>query len=237
MNNSELTIFDIDSEILAKLEQIRKEMAEEAQEIAREKTPEYDANHKQVIKPKGNTGYNYIEETFMRAKMDEHFPGWSWEMAAPLHFLGSEWVVAQGHLIIPVPKLLAFGINPPVRRFYGVDSVRIQYKQGTEHRPENIIDVGDNCKQANTAAMKYAINRGTRIGDDVYGKRAELGEGAGSIEEIIELHPTQSNLRDFIKKHNIKESKVFEWLEVKGYDEITDVLKAIEIIKQKRGIQ
>ncbi len=38
---------------------------------------------------------------------------------------------------------------------------------------ENIIDVGDNCKQAVTSALKYAANRLTRIGDDVYGKRLE----------------------------------------------------------------
>ena len=75
----------------------------------------------------------------MRECLDKHFPGWSWEAAAPLHFLGAEWVVAQGHLIIVDEHLIAFGIQPPIRKFYGVDSVRIQYGQGKPHTPENIV--------------------------------------------------------------------------------------------------
>lgn len=229
-NNTSL----IDISFLEKIKLFKEEMTKKIQEIGREKTPEYDATGKQIIKVKGDTGYNYIEETFMRAKLDEHFPGWSMEMAAPLHFLGAEWIVAQIILIVPDESLLAFNIVPPVRKFYGVDSVRIQYKQGTEHIPSNIVDVGDNCKQAVTSALKYAINRLTRIGDDVYGKRAEMGEGSGSIEDIIIQSPSVTNLRAFLKKHNIRESRAFEILGIKSYDEIKDAVEAMNMIKKAR---
>lgn len=156
------------------------------QSIASEVTPKVDDCGRGIIQRRPD-GFDYIVESYMRDRLDYHFPGWSWESAAPLHFLGAEWVVAQGHLVIPDPYLAACGIQPPVRKFFGCDSVRIQYKtikqkdlSGKEakvslpHTPENIVDVGDNCKQANTAALKFSINRLCRIGDDVYGKRLEV---------------------------------------------------------------
>lgn len=234
MNNSELAL--IDNEFLAKIKALKVDMLEETLKVAREKTPERDANNKQVIKEKGTTGYSYIEETFMRAKLDEHFPGWSMEMAAPLQIIGNCWILAQITLIIIDEKLLAFNVIPPLRKFYGVDSVRIQYQKDKPKSEDSIVDIGDNAKQAVTSALKYAINRLTRIGDDVYGKRAEMGEGSGSIEDIMEQAPSIMLLREFLKKHNIKESKAFEILKVKSYDEIKDPAQALKDIKTTRGM-
>ena len=166
-------------EFLKKVEGFKRDWTKHYKKVSKEKTPDVDGTGNKII-CKRPDGYDYIIEAYMRDCLDKHFPGWSWEMAAPLHFLGSEWVVAQGHLVIIDEHLLAFGITPPVRKFYGVDSVRVQFGRDKLHTPENIVDVGDNCKQASTAALKYAINRLTHIGDDVYGKRIEE-QGMGTL--------------------------------------------------------
>lgn len=203
--------------------------------IGGEKTPAFDGTGKKIVDTRPD-GYDYIEESYMREALDKHFPGWSWEMAAPLQFVVYEWIVAQGHLVIIDEHLIPFHIVPPVRKFYGVDSVRVQFKRGTPHLPENIVDVGDNCKQATTAALKYAINRLTHIGDDVYGKRLEMA-GAGSAEEIIIMEGTAPDVQakmfnDYIKEKRISYGKVFTLLKIKSLSEITDYAKAYKTLKE-----
>lgn len=172
--------FPYSPELQAKIAKFKEEWYQEHKKVSNEPTPTYDGNGKQIVKRRPD-GKDYVDVAWLVDRLNKHFPGWSWEAAAPLHFLGAEWVVAQGHLCIVDEKLLAFGINPPIRKYYGVDSTRIQYKKDSPHTPDNIIDVGDNCQSANTLAMKRAINRLCGISDDVYGKRVE-GEGAGTIE-------------------------------------------------------
>jgi len=169
-------------EFIIKIRDFKKEWSAFYDNISHEDTPAMDAGGNYVIRKRPD-GYKYIIEQYMRKMLNKHFPGWSWE-GMPLHFLGAEWVVSQGHLIILDPFLLALGTNP-WRKYYGQDSVRIQYRTKTvtdletkeskkvsmEHTPENIVDVGDNCKSAATAALKVAINRLCGIGDDIYGKR------------------------------------------------------------------
>ncbi len=228
----------ITQEFAARIKAFNEEWYKKYRDIGAEPTPQVDGNGKKIINKKGSTGYDYIEETYMRDMLDKHFPGWAWEKAGGLQFLGSEWVVADGHLIIVDEHLTAFGIVPPTRRFWGADSVRIQYKSGAPHTPENIVDVGDNVKQAITSALKYAINRMTRIGDDIYGKRLEY-EGAGTTEEvfenILENSPSQSVLNELVKKNKGKWSEVFFILNVGGADEIKDWKKAIATVRKAKN--
>jgi len=224
------------AEFKQKVAEFRKVWTDYYANIGREDTPKYDGNGKQIVNKKGTTGYDYIEEGWMRSKLDQHFPGWSSEMTAPLHFLGAEWVVAQLELQIIDFSLIPLGITPPIRKFYGADSVRIQYKQGTEHIPANIIDVGDNCKQAITSALKFAINRLTRIGDDVYGKRTEI-EGAGDIEEVIEMSGNMKMFTKWLLSHKVSYTDTFEILGIKSLDEIKNVNEAMSIIKETKGIK
>jgi len=226
----------ITPEFQDKINVFRKEWTEYYQNIGREETPEFDGSGKKIISKKGTTGYDYIEESWMRSKLDQHFPGWSQIMSAPLHFLGAEWVVAQIELQIIDFGLIPLGITPPIRKFYGVDSVRIQYKKDTEHTPDNIVDVGDNCKQAVTSALKYAINRLTRIGDDIYGKRTEM-ESAGSMEEVIKMSNNMTMFTKYLGKHKILSSEVFRILGINSYDDIKDVNKALNKIKEKKRIK
>jgi hypothetical protein len=223
------------ADFLAKLAIIKKDMIAFYTKIGEESTPQIDGSGRRIVEKRPD-GMDYIIETYMRKKLGEYFPGWSLEMAAPLHFLGSEWVVAEVSLCIIDEYLLAFGITPPVRRFFGVDSVRIQFKKGMPHTPDNIIDVGDNCKQAVSAAFKYAINRLTNIGDDVYGKRIDL-EGAGSIDSLmsgtkITDITAKAMFNEYCKKFHIMPSKMYEILGIKSSNEITDYQSAYQKVKE-----
>ena len=227
-------------ELLAKVEDFKKDWYQHYKKISKQKTPVYDGAGKQVVKRRPD-GKDYIDDAWMSDRLNKHFPGWSWEAAAPLHFLGSEWVVAQGNLVIIDERLLAFGINPPIRKFYGADAVRIQYKRDMPHTPENIIDVGDNCQSAITGAKKRAINRLTGIGDDIYGKRIEE-EGAGSMEDIITGKTTGSTdsqakmFNEFLAKHKIAVSKTLSILKLKSLGEIKDYKQALDTITKELGL-
>lgn len=224
MNNHQL----INPEFQEQVKQFKADWAKKTLDISKEKTPQYDGNGREVIGKKNN--YDYIEESFMRAKLDEHFPGWSMEMAAPIQIIGSRWILAQVTLIIPDEHLIAYGINPPVRKFYGTDSVRIQYQKDQPKTEDTIIDIGDNAKQAVTSALKFAINRLTRIGDDIYGKRTEL-EGGGSLEEVMIANNDTSMFSDYLKTKGILPSKAMQKLGIKSFTEITDVEDAVKRLK------
>lgn len=237
--DNQFPLAEYSKEFSERVSKFREEWYQFYSDISHLETPAVDGTGKKIIQKRPD-GYDYIEETFMRESLDRHFTGWSWEMASPLHFLGSEWIVAQGHLIIIDEHLLAFGISPPIRKFYGADSVRIQYRRNTPHTVDNIVDVGDNAKQAITSALKYAINRLTRIGDDVYGKRLEM-EGAGTMEQIIEMENAPVDLlktafNEFVQSKHMTWKKVFEILEIKGMNDIKDFKQAYNKIKEwKKG--
>ncbi len=222
-------------DFLSRARRLKEEMHKFYTDIGKEETPKVDGEGRKIVRKRPD-GMDYIIEAYMRKCLDKHFPGWSWEAAAPLQFLAAEWVVAQGHLVIIDEHLVAFGVIPPVRRFYGVDSVRIQYRKEGAHAPENIIDVGDNCKQANSAALKYAINRLCNIGDDVYGKRIEE-EGAGKIEDVI-MNTKDEDLQqkmffEYLASKGIKTyGTVFKLLGISSFEEITDWQKAYKTIEE-----
>jgi hypothetical protein len=227
--------FEITKEFAEKIQLFKNEWYEKIREISNTNTPELDGAGRKIVNGKGDTGYKYISDSYMHSALDKYFPGWSWEMASPLQFLGSEWVVAQGNLKIIDEHLLVFGINPPYRAYYGVDAVRIQFKKDMPHTPENIIDIGDNCKQANTNALKLAINRLTHIGDDIYGKQVET-EGMGSLEDIIKNNGVNASdaFYKYITSKHLLIGKVKEVLKAKAninsLSDIKDYGKAKEIL-------
>lgn len=231
-----LTISFLSSEFQTKIDEFKKEWYQHYKRISKQKTPVYDGAGKQIVKKRPD-GRDYIDDAWMSDRLNKHFPGWSWEAAAPLHFLGSEWVVAQGHLIIVDERLLALSVNPPIRKFYGADAVRIQYKQDMPHTPNNIIDVGDSCQSAVTGAKKRAINRLTGIGDDIYGKRVEE-EGAGSMEDIIAGETTMSGdnqarmFGKFLSERHIPVSVALRELGMKSLINIKDFREAHQKITE-----
>ena len=104
---------------------------------------------------------------------------WSWVITKS-EFLGSEWVVVTGEL-----QVLESGV---VRKFGSIGAVRIQFKRGAEHLPQNIIDIDKNVASANTNAFKRAINRLCNISDDVYRKQVEDIELSDEQSKIIDTY-------------------------------------------------
>ena len=126
-------------------------------------------------------GYDYVEEGYMRKKLNDLYPIWSWELDE-IQFLGGEWVWARGTLIIDDHNV--------VRKYGAAASHRITYKRGVPHTPENIIDIGNNIKAANSDAFKVAANRLCNIADDVYRKQVELPKPLtesqkGEIDQLL----------------------------------------------------
>ncbi len=223
----------ITPEFLEQVKLFKEEMYQHHQQVSEEKTPQVDGSGKQIIKHRPD-GRDYIEDSWMTDRLNKHFPGWSWERAGGLQFLGSEWVVADGMLCIIDESLLAFGINPPIRRYWAGDSVRIQFKKDMPHTMENIIDIGDNVQSAITGAKKRAINRLCGIGDDVYGKRIE-SEGAGDLEAVLITNPDQVKFFQWTQSHRLLASDVCKILNIKSIEEITNYKQSITDIKKYKG--
>jgi len=222
-------------EFLDKIKQFKDDMHKFYTDIGKEKTPEYDASGRKIIEKRPD-GYDYIIEGYMRKKLDQYFPGWSWEQGI-IQFLG-EWIVTSAHLVIIDEHLLAFNIQPPVRRFFGSGADRIQFKRDKPHTQENVVDIDKNVATSNTKALKRAINRLTNIGDDVYGKRIDE-EGAGSLEEVIMATDQPSKAKDMFMKYvdskKVLVSKVCTLLGIKSLGEIKDYQQAFQTLKEKLG--
>lgn len=222
----------ITQEFLDKVTIFKEDMYKHHQEISKEKTPKVDGTGKPIRSFKGSQ--EYVEDSWMRDRLNKHFPGWSWDKAGDIQFLGSEWVVADGTLTIIDESLLALGIVPPVRRYWAGDSVRIQFKKDMPHIPENVIDIGDNVQSAITGAMKRAINRLTGICDDVYGKRVE-SEGAGDLEAVLLTNIDQTKFFKWIESHKLLASDIMRILGIKDLDQITDYQNAADSIMKAKG--
>jgi len=225
----------ITDEFKEKIKTFKEDFYQKYNEISKEETPQVDGTGRKIV-DKRPDGWDYIIEAYMRESLDRHFPGWSWEMGGEPQFLGSEWVFVWGTLSIIDEHLAVLGLNPPVRKFSGTNGVRVKFKHGAVHAPENVIDIGNDVASANSKALKIAINRLTHIGDDVYGKRIEE-EGAGSLEEVVMATGDATAFGQWVQDKKIKWSDVFQILGVSGLGEITDFKEAIEKIKEAKGLK
>lgn len=218
--------------IKSEWEKFSKEWRKRYKKISDTQTPQLDGNGRKIIDRRPD-GFDYINEAYMREMLTKHFPGWSWEMAAPVQLVG-EWLVAQGNLCIIDEHLIILGINPPVRKYYGCGAARIQFKSEQAHTNENVVDIDKNVKSANTNAFKVAINRLTGIGDDVYGKRIEE-DGAGSIEQIMTRIPSVDNFLSLISSWGVRPGELLKILKISSLGEITDVTTALNTVKEYLG--
>ena len=139
------------------LTEIEETLYTKHKSISSEKTP------KHFVKRRPD-GMDYVEEAYLREKLNEYYPIWSW-VIDKTEFLGAEWCIVSGELQVVIDGV--------VRKFGSVGAARVQFKRGQPHAAENVIDIDKNLASANTNAFKRAINRLCNIADDVYRKHVE----------------------------------------------------------------
>jgi hypothetical protein len=124
-------------------------------------------------------GFDYVDEAYMRNQLGKNYPVWSWKPAGeePVQFLGSEWAIVSGELVIEDEGV--------IRRFFSPGAARIQFKRGQPHTPENVVDVDKNLASANTNGFKRAVNRLCNIADDVYRKQ-DMSLTEDDVSELYE---------------------------------------------------
>lgn len=223
----------ISDEFKQRVREFKAEWRKKYKAISKEKTPQVDGSGRRIIERRPD-GFDFIIEAYMRECLDKHFPGWSWDMGGPPVFLGSEWVIVWGTLGIIDEMLIPMGVSPPIRRFSATNGVRIKFKSGKPHLPENVIDVGNDVASANSKAFKKAINQLTHIGDDIYGKRIEE-EGAGSLEDVALASNDATAFGRWIAGNKLTFGEVMKVLGVSSMNEITDFQGAIRKVKEAKG--
>jgi hypothetical protein len=156
------------------LDIVEQKIKETHTEVSATKTPSW------AVKRRPD-GFDYVEEGYMRNKLNEIYPIWSWEaVGSGVQFIGAEWAVVTAELVVVD--------NGIPRKFFSPGAARIQFKKGSPHTPENVVDIDKNLASANTNAFKRACNRLVNIADDVYKKHIEdLTLTPKQIEEVEEL--------------------------------------------------
>ena len=120
------------------------------QHVSEEPTPQ------DVVKSRN--GFEYVDEGYMRWRLNQHYPIWSWEVIK-YETLGDKAIVVHGRL-----KIMDEGIP---RSFDSVAAHRIaQARSGAGY-----VDLGNDLKAANSDAFKVAVNRLCNVADDVYRKQ------------------------------------------------------------------
>jgi len=120
------------------------------QKVSEQPTPQ------EVVK--NRNGFDYVDEGYMRFKLNQHYPIWSWEIIK-YETLGDKAIVVHGRLKIVDEHV--------TRTFDAVAAHRIAVsRNGTGY-----VDLGNDMKAANSDAFKVAVNRLCNVADDVYRKQ------------------------------------------------------------------
>ena len=173
------------------------------------------------VEKKGD-GYDYVDEAYMRDRLNYHYPIWSWKIDSS-EFLGAEWCIVRGTLTI-----LDNGVP---RHFSSIGAARVQFKRNSEHIAENVVDIDKNIASANTNAFKRAINRLCNIADDVYHKLVKdvslsdsQIDGINSMLEGLE-GSTIDNIKKGIEEQTINSTNI---------DAVINKIKRLKEEKEKK---
>ena len=107
---------------------------------------------------KSRNGFDYVDEGYMRWRLNQHYPIWSWEVVK-YETLGDKAIVVHGRL-----KVVDEGVP---RSFDSVAAHRI----AVSRNGSGYVDLGNDLKAANSDAFKVAVNRLCNVADDVYRKQ------------------------------------------------------------------
>jgi len=153
----------------------------------------------QVKTPKGYVKkkmmFDYVEESYMRRRMDEEFPGWS-------------FIILSNEIVgtMSLPKSMALKVHGRLKWFDNgipregdmIAAHRIQFKKKGDVITDEIVDMGNDFKSAVSDTLKKAINTYCNICDDVY-KKSDPVLSEDQYEELLEIADFDLNLQEKIK--------------------------------------
>jgi len=146
---SELDMYQSDME---ELRDITKDdyIIQKHQKVSEAPTPQ------EVVKSRN--GFDYVDEGYMRFKLNQNYPIWSWEIIK-YETLGDKAIVVHGRLKV---------MDEDVPRSF--DSVAA-HRIAVSRSGGGYVDLGNDMKAANSDAFKVAVNRLCNVADDVYRKQ------------------------------------------------------------------
>ena len=147
---SELDMYQSDLEALEESPMHHDMLISKHQQVSETPTPQ------DVVKSKN--GFDYVDEGYMRWRLNQHYPVWSWEVVK-YETLGDRAIVVHGRL-----KIMDEGVP---RSFDSVAAHRIAVARSGS----GYVDLGNDLKAANSDAFKVAVNRLCNVADDVYRKQ------------------------------------------------------------------
>ncbi len=182
MENSNKDLVLYSSEFLEKIENLKNRINSKRVENSKKETPQ---NRKDI---KGGTGYEYVEEDYLRAELDRQFI-WSYisqkqeTVYMEASFNGNTIKIPFAEKTLGYLEIIDEGIK---RSFPAPGYQQYQYTKGAVKGWNSLVNPELACRGAWTRGLSFAINRLTRIADDVYRKTAEEYELKKELQEEIE---------------------------------------------------
>jgi hypothetical protein len=158
---------------------------------------------------KSRNGFDYVDEGYMRFKLNKHYPIWSWEIIK-YETLGDKAIVVHGRL-----KVMDEGVP---RSFDSVAAHRIAVSRSGG----GYVDLGNDMKAANSDAFKVAVNRLCNVADDVYRKQyLDKTLDEWQYDNIVEV---MKNLKDD-DQANVQAALESGKINKDNYDKVLSKLK------------
>ena len=158
---------------------------------------------------KSRNGFDYVDEGYMRFKLNKHYPIWSWEIIK-YETLGDKAIVVHGRL-----KVMDEGVP---RSFDSVAAHRIAVSRSGG----GYVDLGNDMKAANSDAFKVAVNRLCNVADDVYRKQyLDKTLDEWQYDQIVEV---MKNLKDD-DQTNVQAALESGKINKDNYDKVLSKLK------------
>ena len=171
------------------------------QQVSQDPTPQ------DVVKSRN--GFDYVDEGYMRWRLNQHYPIWSCEVVK-YETLGDKAIVVHGRL-----KVIDEGVP---RSFDAVAAHRIaQARSGSGY-----VDLGNDLKAANSDAFKVAVNRLCNVADDVY--RKQYVDKSLNKEQSDYLYLCMSQM-DTGEAKKVEAALVSGKINKDNYDKVIDKLK------------
>ena len=172
------------------------------QSVSQEPTPQ------DVVKSRN--GFDYVDEGYMRWRLNQHYPIWSWEVIK-YETLGDKAIVVHGRL-----KVMDEGVP---RSFDSVAAHRI----AVSRNGSGYVDLGNDLKAANSDAFKVAVNRLCNVADDVYRKQyIDKSLGDVQVNNLMDVIAEMDNKEEADKVHRALKSGM---INQDNYDKVISKLK------------